>query len=65
MILKIDLIAFYRTTWKEKREKEGSLIRNCGSICVRCSQAGVCGGKQWVAWRAVKEEDTSRLINRK
>ena len=55
MILKINLKAFYPTTWKEKRTKKG----DCGCICVRSSQRGVSGNKRWMAWRAVKKEDLS------
>lgn len=55
MILKNNLIAFYRIPWKEKKGKEGDLIGNYGCICVRSSQRGIPRNKPWVPG---KKEDT-------
>lgn len=41
MILKINLIAFYQTIWREKRGKEGDLIGDYSSIFVRKREVSV------------------------
>lgn len=62
MILKTKfMMAFHRTTWEEKGRARDQL-GDRGSV-VKSSQGGVCGNKRWQARRAVKEEDTSRLIS--